>query len=469
MGLSSIIPDDDDLMRQRPRMADLVPKPVPPPPGSNELPVTSRVMPSLSNPAVAPAVPTMGAATHPPTEAVQPKTVGQPSGPLVPPIDPGAISRLWTKADNIHNPVLRVIGKVGAGAARAAQTIGDTFVPGLTSQIPGTDLNAAAKRAQVIGSQETQQKENQNAAQTGLTQASAAHVTGETGEIPGQEAETAANTRKADAETQRLQAPIQESLQQSYADAVQKSVKSGKNPLQDPDVQRFADAMTSIQKQAAPKENLEAQYDAAVKSGDMARAKQILKEAGSFSAATAKPEKEPKQLVAVPQEDGSSQIIEAKPGMTLPKGAKTVTQFGGESKPNAEELKRSEMAENVGENLDKLQDIVTRRPELFGKLGGRETELRMLIGSNDPDIGALKTIKDQLGMAQQSAHSMRNASHVAEAANSILNSFHNGPDAINSSVKTARDSLKTFTADVQEGNPSVRKPGGKADDPLGIR
>jgi hypothetical protein len=174
-----------------------------------------------------------------------------------------------------------------------------------------------------------------------------------------------------------------------------------------------------------------------------------------FAKAGQTPQHEPRQMVVGP--DGT--VIELKPGMKVPQGSKTVSGDLAGAKPNAEELKRSEMAENMNENLGKLEDIVKRRPELFGKLAGRLTEGKMWLGSNDPDVGALNTIKDQIGMAQQSAHSMRSAQHVEAAAASILNGFKNGPDAINSSIKTARDSLKTFTKDVQEGNPSTRKEG----------
>jgi hypothetical protein len=174
-----------------------------------------------------------------------------------------------------------------------------------------------------------------------------------------------------------------------------------------------------------------------------------------FAAAGQAPQRPQQQLVVTPE----GKILEVKPGDTIPQGSKTVSGDLAGAKPNAEELKRSEMAENMNENLDKLEDIVKRRPELFGKLAGRITEGKMWAGSDDPDIGALNTLKDQIGMAQQSAHSMRSAQHVEAAANSILNGFKNGPDAINNSIKTARDSLKTFTKDVTQGNPSTKKEG----------
>jgi hypothetical protein len=121
-------------------------------------------------------------------------------------------------------------------------------------------------------------------------------------------------------------------------------------------------------------------------------------------------------------------------------------------KPNAEEQKRGDLAQNVNENLDKLQDIVTRRPDLFGPVAGRMTKAKETIGTSDPDVSALKTIEDNLGMAMQSAHGMRSAQHVATSAQSVLNGFNNEPKAMLSAIQTARDSVGTFQKNLQSPN-----------------
>ena len=130
-------------------------------------------------------------------------------------------------------------------------------------------------------------------------------------------------------------------------------------------------------------------------------------------------------------------------------------------KPNAEEQKRADLAENVNENLNKLEDIVSRRPDLFGPVAGRMTGVREAVGTSDPDIGALKTIQDNLGMAMQSAHGMRSASHVETSAQSVLNGLHNEPKALLASIKAARDSVGTFQSDVRNTN-NAGKPNASA-------
>lgn len=119
-----------------------------------------------------------------------------------------------------------------------------------------------------------------------------------------------------------------------------------------------------------------------------------------------------------------------------------------DAKTTPDEQKRYDLAENFEENLKQLEDISTRRPDLFGPVHGRMTKLKNMIGSNDPDVGALNTIHDQIGMVTQSTHGMRSAHHVSQAADSIMAGFLNGPEAIRGSIKAARASLQTFKDDV---------------------
>lgn len=159
------------------------------------------------------------------------------------------------------------------------------------------------------------------------------------------------------------------------------------------------------------------------------------------------PQRPPQQLAIGP--DGT--VLDLKPGTVVPQGTRTVSGDLN-NKPTADEQRRSDLAENLNENLSTLEEIVTRRPDLFGPIAGRWTGLKGALGSNDPDIGTLETIKHQLGMAQISAHGMRSAQGIDGAANSILNSFKNGPDAVKASIAAARNSVKTFTADASRNS-----------------
>jgi hypothetical protein len=144
--------------------------------------------------------------------------------------------------------------------------------------------------------------------------------------------------------------------------------------------------------------------------------------------------------------------------------------------PTADEQRRDDLARNAEENLDQLEDVLRRRPELFGPVGGRLTALRGAIGTNDPDVSKLKSLKEFYGMASVGAHAMRNAQHVSTAADAVMNGFVNGPDAMKGAISTARSSFKTFHADAQRRRGAIQGAisGGdqsapaNAKDPLGI-
>lgn len=320
-----------------------------------------------------PAVPVIGANSHPNATPHQ----SPQSGPAIPPIDPGAVSGLWSKADNIKNPVLRIIGKVGAGSARALQTIGDTFAPGLTQNIPGTDLNAERNRERTIQTQELQQKENQNAATTSRTNV-------ETAELPAdaqsKRAAQSADTAHTQAETDRLRQPIQESLQQSYADAVQKAVKAGNNPLTDPDVQRYSDALSSVQKEPASHEpktiemgNKTYQYD------DKADAWKPIGAAKEQGAAT--------NLIVTPE----GQVQQARPGMTLAPGTQNISGFAGLNRPTVQERNVGAQAELAAQGIPGVIGEIDRLKDKLGPVSGRWNEfMQGKVGADNPEFAGLR-------------------------------------------------------------------------------
>jgi hypothetical protein len=127
-------------------------------------------------------------------------------------------------------------------------------------------------------------------------------------------------------------------------------------------------------------------------------------------------------------------------------------------KPTADEKKRADLGQNLNENLDQLEEIVNRRPDLFGPAAGRLTKAREWLGTSDPDIGALQTIEHQLGMVQQSTHGMRSAIGVQTAANSLVNNFKNSPEAMKASIQAARKSAATFLGNANPGTSGTPEP-----------
>lgn len=124
-------------------------------------------------------------------------------------------------------------------------------------------------------------------------------------------------------------------------------------------------------------------------------------------------------------------------------------QLAKAQEPTADEQRRADLARNMNENLDQLEEIANRRPDLFGPVAGRMTQAANVIGTSDPDKAKLKAIREYLGMASVGAHAMRNAQHVGTAADAVMNGFTNSPAAMKAAIGEARKSTGTFLADEQ--------------------
>lgn len=346
-------------------------------------------------------------------------------------------------------------------ASTIGNVAGDIVAPSTMALIPGTALNNRVQhgnnvrelaglqgedRADATEARSGVTDANQNALRTAQT----GHLTEETAEMPGAEAS------KQALEAAQANKANQPDLAQAYAHAVSDAIKRGDDPSTDPIVQHLADAITNIQKQPTPKgaehinvvgpdgKPMIASYDPTTKKTFDSTGKELINpqpyekpnvtnlNAGTWSLQN--------------DTSGNPILFNSKTGQTQAAPSNLAR------KPNAEEIKRSDLAENVNENLNRLEEIVNRRPDLFGKVAGRMTKLKENVGTDDPDISQLKTLEDNLGMAMQSAHGMRSAQHVATSAQSVLNRFKNSPEALKAAIKTARDSVGTFQHDVQNTN-----------------
>lgn len=109
--------------------------------------------------------------------------------------------------------------------------------------------------------------------------------------------------------------------------------------------------------------------------------------------------------------------------------------FGhADNKPTADEDRRADLSQAMMGYADMLSDIAARRPELFGPLAGRITQGKQWLGTDDPDVANLKFLREQLGITQMGAHSLRSAQAISPIADALVNSFHNDAATV---IKTA--------------------------------
>jgi hypothetical protein len=188
-GTDAAPPPDDESLRRR-AIPPPEPDVVPPPPDARAIPVVSRAIPVPSE-----VSPPIGSTEDLENRGFQSRTLGTPIPPAATPANPTpptpgstadlearsladfehpksapiqtGVASLWTKAQNIHNPVLRVLGEIGAGGARALDTVGTIFGGPFVANIPGSTLNAQFKadREAKLGREEAQTEQEQAAAE----------------------------------------------------------------------------------------------------------------------------------------------------------------------------------------------------------------------------------------------------------------------------------------------------------------
>jgi hypothetical protein len=140
------------------------------------------------------------------------------------------------------------LGKVAHVFSTLGNIAGDIFAPSVMANIPGTQMNRDMQEhglAHRLNSEITDESQNQE------REANASHLNAETPQI----APNAESTRKLQgAETDEKEAAVNNpSLAVGYAHAVNQAIKEGRDPATDPIVQHLQDAITGLQKQAAPK------------------------------------------------------------------------------------------------------------------------------------------------------------------------------------------------------------------------
>jgi hypothetical protein len=121
----------------------------------------------------------------------------QPFGQVTPPHEVG-IAELASKAENIHNPLLRALAKTGAVAARVGDTAGTILAPRITEAIPGTTVNQAVKIGAARNEENRQAKLASEKAQT----AEAAE------RVPFMKSEEEKNQAEADRQSKEAWNPI---------------------------------------------------------------------------------------------------------------------------------------------------------------------------------------------------------------------------------------------------------------------
>jgi hypothetical protein len=106
--------------------------------------------------------------------------------------------------------------------------------------------------------------------------------------------------------------------------------------------------------------------------------------------------------------------------------------------------KQVNLANNAIHNLDDIQNRLQKRPDLLGKLQGRISQGKGILGTDDADLADIDRALDQYALASTGAHGVKAVQARADAKQSLLNGFKNGPAATKEAMNGARSSLQNL-------------------------
>jgi hypothetical protein len=357
------------------------------------------------------------------------------------------LSHPWGSMESAHPGMW---GKVGHAFGEIGNVAGEALAPGLAEAIPGSREHLLAQEVKGQAEAGGAIKEESESAAAGLKGQQAVTEATKPAVNVARASELGAKEAKEEAQTGQIGEPHKPDEQVM---AAMTKIGQGKGTDTDMAVVKAYHDLQQAKAASKPEKDqkIEKEYEAAIQAGDTQTAQDLLKIMRDTSAAKAQPQKPPQALGINPE--GTAVAI--RPGTQVEPGTRTETAALKGASPD--EQRRADLARNLNENLDRLEEIVKRRPELFGKAAGRLTSLRGVIGTDDNDIATMQQIKENTGMAMVGAHAMRNAQHVETAANSVFNAYKNGPNATLAAIQNARNSAKTFQEDVGDEPGSAPK------------
>lgn len=148
------------------------------------------------------------------------------------------------------------LGKIAHAFSTLGNITGDIFAPSTMALIPGTQLNREAQEGGLAKRLNTEIGDESENTYRGAETAGKEEETKEAPEKAASleaEQEAQATNLKSETTARDAEQSMGPSLAAGYSHAVNEAIKAGRDPATDPIVQHLSDAITSIQKQATPK------------------------------------------------------------------------------------------------------------------------------------------------------------------------------------------------------------------------
>jgi hypothetical protein len=155
---------------------------------------------------------------------------------------------------------------------------------------------------------------------------------------------------------------------------------------------------------------------------------------------------------------------EALPGSMIGDDGRTIgTAFQANVRPTGTQRTKGNMADSAAQQISDMKSIISKRPDIFGPLAGRTTDLQVWLGSQDPDAQRFRAARTIAGDHLAGTFGGRSA-EALHALDNALGQFKDNPSA----AMAGLDQLAGATKNFQKAG-TVKTTGSEAaaDQPLG--
>lgn len=339
----------------------------------------------------------------------------------------------WGSEGSAHPGTL---GKIGHTLASVGQGLAEGVAPYVLPAVPGSQANIAAQEARGEAGVEQAQGKEMKAAQI-ATEQQKPELKEQAAELAEQKLENAQNALlrkqqlKVDAAGHQIPLTYEElspaeqgayDLQQAKSNA-QNSIAALKQAQADPNSPQSKAILAKIK-------NDSIKAGAAADKVGLDRAKYMADYFGTDTNGD--------PLAGTQKEEGTGKPI----GPKISKAEQTTT---------AMRLNKADLSQNVQLNAANASKTIDENPELFGKVSGRYTNTRDMIGTDDAAIVKLGIQIHNMAVASAGIHGQRGQAAVEAYEKDILNRFHNSPEATKAALNELSTSVQTFIDDAKAG------------------
>jgi hypothetical protein len=132
------------------------------------------------------------------------------------------------------------------------------------------------------------------------------------------------------------------------------------------------------------------------------------------------------------------------------------SRFSTNIRPTAAERRSADLGGSAIEQIDDMEDIIVRRPDIFGPASGRYTKLNVWLGSQDPDAQAFRAAAETSGGHLAGVFGSRSAK-VIDGILNVAGDFSTNPDALIAGLDQFREAAENIQ---QHGIVRTATPGG---------